>query len=166
MSNVYIYVVDLKRVQPFGGLSGVRTLSDDPRAAIQAQQSASIPANGFKAGQHVRRSFVKEKPGANGMRPRYVDRLDPHCFQILRNSFYIYSAQVKIEEASSDKSGTDPEDSSDNNSSSALTAAANTDVTGAITDYHNYENIFRPRRRELNRTPPMPDDEPFQVILC
>ena len=41
-----------------------------------------------------------------------------------------------------------------------------------INDVANYKNIFRPRNRELNRTPPPPDEpqplsfnEPFQAPL-
>ena len=55
--------------------------------------------------------------------------------------------QVKIEECS-DKSGTDGDESDA--------------VSGAeITNIGGYEDIFRPRRRELNRTPPV--EEPFEA---
>ena len=56
-------------------------------------------------------------------------------------------AQVRIEECS-DKSGTDGDES---------------DVasTAEITNLKHYENIFAPRERQLNRTPPI--EEPFEA---
>ena len=56
-----------------------------------------------------------------------------------------------MSEEQSDKSGTDPEDSEENFSQAD------------ITDYRNYEQIFRPRIRELNRTPTQDEMEEFQV---
>ena len=57
--------------------------------------------------------------------------------------------------------GTDPEDSD-----------AGAKGGQVINDVANYKNIFRPRNRELNRTPPPPDEpqplsfnEPFQAPL-
>jgi len=108
-SHVQIWVVDLKRVQPFGGVplpekdTGKVTVRDHP----------------------VRRSFIKEKPEA-GKKP--------------------LAQQMKIEECS-DKSGTDGDDSDAHS-------------TAEITNLNGYESIFRPRQRELNRTPPI--DEPFE----
>lgn len=58
-----------------------------------------------------------------------------------------------MSEEQSDKSGTDPEDSEENFSQAD------------INDYHHYEQIFRPRQRELNRTPTQ-DDEEFQAPDC
>ena len=55
--------------------------------------------------------------------------------------------QMRIEECS-DKSGTDGDESD------AAASAAE------ITNLNHYENIFRPRQRELNRTPPV--EEPFE----
>ena len=49
MSNVSIYVVDLRRVNPMG-------------SPVRAKPGVSL-STGFKTGQHVRRSFVREKPG-------------------------------------------------------------------------------------------------------
>ena len=82
-----------------------------------------------------------------------------------------FSAQVKVEEQNSDeRSGT--EEDSDNAVNAAVgvgmagVAASGAGIVDAasITDYNGYENIFRPRRRELNRTPPM-EDEPFQAPM-
>merc|ERR1719266_1823307 len=56
--------------------------------------------------------------------------------------------QMKIEECS-DKSGTDGDDSDAHS-------------TAEITNVNGYESIFRPRRRDLNRTPP-PEDKPFEA---
>ena len=120
MSNVSVYVVDLKRVSPFNG----KQVADNIAAIATPTQAQ------FKGG--MRRSFVKDKAG--GQRP-----------------------QVKVSDEQSDKSGTDPEDSD----GTAYTSAD-------INDVQNYESIFRPRRRELNRTPPAEGeeyDEPFQAPL-
>ena len=65
-------------------------------------------------------------------------------------SFDNFSPDVKVSEEQSDKSGTDPEDSEENFNQAD------------ITDYRNYEQIFRPRQRELNRTPEITDEE-FQA---
>ena len=84
-----------------------------------------------------------------------------------------FSAQVKVEEQNSDeRSGT--EEDSDNAVNGAATGGGTAGVAASgggivvdaasITDYNGYENIFRPRRRELNRTPPM-EDEPFQAPM-
>lgn len=117
-SHVSLYVVDLKRVQPFCGKKDTGT-------------NANIT---FRSGQTVRRSFIKEKPSAGGNN---------------ENSSNVNNrmAQVKISEEASDKSGTDPEDSD------AVS-------TADITDVANYANIFCPRNRELNRTPPL---DPFEA---
>lgn len=110
-SHVQLWVVDLKKVQPFGGVpvpekdTGKVTIRDNP----------------------TRRSFVKEKIEPGGKRPQ---------------------THMKIEECS-DKSGTDGDDSD-------ATAS-----TAEITNLNGYESIFRPRQRELNRTPPI--DEPFEA---
>jgi hypothetical protein len=66
MSNVSIYIVDLKKVQPFGF----------PRAPVPGGPGIVTVVNTggsgteFKTGTHVRRSFIKEKPDQNGVRPR------------------------------------------------------------------------------------------------
>ena len=83
-----------------------------------------------------------------------------------------FSAQVKVEEQNSDeRSGT--EEDSDNAVNGAMAGGVMAGVAASgggivdaasITDYNGYENIFRPRRRELNRTPPM-EDEPFQAPM-
>lgn len=65
---------------------------------------------------------------------------------------FTFRSQIK-EEQSSDKSGTDDADDSDNN------------PAPDINDYNSYENIFRPRHRELNRTPTGMSDEEFEVPL-
>ena len=66
-----------------------------------------------------------------------------------------FCSAVKTEETNSDpNSGTDPEDSD---------AGVVRGIGGEIPpggDPANYQNIFRPRRRELNRTPPLPDEVP------
>ena len=60
MSNVSLYVVDLKRVQPFmSAPSRVTTLqlnTGSPKSAT----------NEFKPGQVMRRSFVKDQNGVRG----------------------------------------------------------------------------------------------------
>ena len=91
------------------------------------QKSAESPNVTFRPGQSVRRSFVKEKPEAG-------KRSAP--------------AQMKISEETSDKSGTEGEDSD------AVSHAE-------IPDISNYENVFQPRKRQLAHTPP-PPDEPFE----
>ena len=48
-SNVSIYMVDLKKVQPFG------------RPQIQPEEPTLAPPV-FRHNQHVRKSFIKEKP--------------------------------------------------------------------------------------------------------
>ena len=67
-----------------------------------------------------------------------------------QDQFHFFSPDVKVSEEQSDKSGTDPEDSEENFNQAD------------ITDYRNYEQIFRPRQRELNRTPEITDEE-FQA---
>ncbi|XP_037088723.1 katanin p80 WD40 repeat-containing subunit B1-like [Pollicipes pollicipes] len=60
-SNVSIYMVDLKKVQPFG----------------RPQMQETAPA--FRHGQHVRKSFIKEKPpdgNGNDMAVRVEDSSD------------------------------------------------------------------------------------------
>lgn len=109
-SHVQLWVVDLKRVQPFGGVS------------VPEKDTGKVTVR-----EHpVRRSFVKEKtePGMKAVHQ-----------------------QMRIEECS-DKSGTDGDESD------AAASAAE------ITNLNHYENIFRPRQRELNRTPPV--EEPFE----
>ena len=115
-THVSLYVVDLKRVQPF---CGVNIPEKEPKPAENVNVT-------FRPGQTVRRSFVKESTDA-GKRP---------------------PTQVKISEETSDKSGTEGEDSD---------AVSHADIP----DIGNYQNVFRPRNRELNRTPP-PPDEPFE----
>ena len=104
MSNVSVYVVDLKRVQPF--LGGALMRSMEVGSSMQQSETAELlsaqipPTSGesegasvdntpkphlvtsssigqrSKPGQSMRKSFVKEKPGPNGQRPRYVIVLD------------------------------------------------------------------------------------------
>nr|XP_040572515.1 katanin p80 WD40 repeat-containing subunit B1-like [Lepeophtheirus salmonis] len=137
MSTVSLYVVDLKKVKPFGSskisqpllpslsTNNLNNHINNNSLSNQLNLNNNMINNNnhngnqnFRSGTTVRRSFTKERP----------------------------SYQVKMsEEQCSDKSGTDPEDS-DNFSQAD------------ITDYRNYEHIFRPRKRELNRTPPPPDE--------
>jgi hypothetical protein len=151
--HVALYVVDLKRVQPF---CGVNIPEKEPK------ESGVVPAGGgggagiastaggggseadphrnvtFRPGQTVRRSFVREKPGgvnADGRNGKSQQQL-------------ALPPQVKISEETSDKSGTEGEDSD---------AVSHADIP----DIGHYETIFRPRNRELNRTPPA--DEPFEA---
>jgi len=110
-SHVQLWVIDLKRVQPYSGV------------VVPEKDTGNVT---FRNNQPARRSFVKDKskPGA-GARP---------------------PAQVKIEECS-DKSGTDGDDS---------------DVANAeIMNLTHHENIFQPRTRQLNRTPPI--EPPFEA---
>ena len=69
------------------------------------------------------------------------------CENIDLTRFRFFSPDVKVSEEQSDKSGTDPEDSEENFSQAD------------ITDLNYYEEIFRPRQRELNRTPTQDDEE-------
>ena len=113
-SHVQLWVVDLKRVQPFGGV------------AVPEKDTGKVTVR-----EHpVRRSFIKEKtePGMKAVHQ-----------------------QMRIEECS-DKSGTDGDESD-----AAASAAEITNLT-------HFENIFRPRNRELNRTPPV--EEPFEEPAC
>ena len=99
MSNVSLYVVDLKRVQPFGMTT--------PRVTTVVNTGVNeLPKNTSNAdefvkpvapGQVMRRSFVK---GQNGARS---------------------SPDVKVSEEQSDKSGTDPEDTDENYSQADIT---------------------------------------------
>lgn len=64
MSNVSLYVVDLKRVQPFMmAASRVTTV-------VHTGGSNELPAppksDDFKPGQVMRRSFVKDQNGVRG----------------------------------------------------------------------------------------------------
>ena len=110
-SHVQIWVVDLKRVAPMGGV------------AVPEKDTGKVTVRDHVA----RRSFVKEKP-------------EPGKKSVQQ--------QMKIEECS-DKSGTDGDDSD------AVS-------TAEITNLNGYESIFRPRRRELNRTPE-PEEKPFEA---
>ena len=57
MSNVSLYVVDLKRVQPFmSATSRVTTVVN----------TGSLKSDEFKPGQVMRRSFVKDQNGIRG----------------------------------------------------------------------------------------------------
>lgn len=118
-SHVSIFVVDLKKVHPFCG-------DNIPEKEAKPSKEDTASSSAFRPGQTVRRSFIREKPEA-GKKP---------------------TTQVKISEETSDKSGTEGEDSD------AVVAHAD------IPDVINYENVFRPRNRVLNRTPP--PDEPFE----
>ena len=95
MSNVSVYVVDLKRTQPF--LGGCLSRSNDPTSSIGQSRTDQVPSTSStrgledsvspephlvtssslshraKPGQAMRKSFVKEKPGPNGQRPRFVN---------------------------------------------------------------------------------------------
>ena len=69
-------------------------------------------------------------------------------FKLIVNSNF--SPQVKISEEHT--SSTDPEDSSG-------------EINQAdINDVQNYENIFKPRRQELNRTPEPKDEYEFELF--
>jgi hypothetical protein len=134
--HVALYVVDLKRVQPF---CGVNIPEKEPKESSSGggapgAHSADLSRNvTFRPGQTVRRSFVREKPTSGGGGKSQPPAAPP---------------QVKIsEETTSDKSGTEGEDSD--------AVASHADIP----DINHYETIFRPRNRELNRTPPA--DEPF-----
>lgn len=139
--HVAIYVVDLKRVQPF---CGVNIPEKEPKESGGVAAAGSVQADPhrnvtFRSGQTVRRSFVREKPGAEGSRGqgKASGQGGPPA-----------PPQVKISEETSDKSGTEGEDSD---------AVSHADIP----DINHYETIFRPRNRELNRTPPA--DEPFEA---
>ncbi len=75
---------------------------------------------------------------------------------------------MKIDEhaAGSDRSGTDPEDSEQGEGSGAP-GGANYGAAD-ITDVSGYEHIFRPRRRELNRTPTkyLDAEPPFEAPMA
>jgi len=109
-SHVQLWVIDLKKVQPFGGV------------AVPEKDTGKVTFRDHP----VRRSFIKEKPEP-GKRP---------------------VQQVKISEECSDKSGTDGDDSD------AVSTAEIPNIT-------NYEHIFGPRQRQLNRTPPI--EPPFEA---
>jgi hypothetical protein len=151
MSNVSVYVVDLKRTQPFLGgclsrgmditssmgqsrmeqlpTSSGSTMGLEDSASPEPHLVTSSQSQRAKAGQPMRKSFIKEKPGPNGQRP---------------------SPQVKISEEQT--SSTDPEDSAG-------------EINQAdINDVQNYEHIFKPRRQELNRTPEPKDDYEFELF--
>ena len=64
MSNVSLYVVDLKRVQPFNLMKPASKVT-----TVVHTGSTDIPApksDEFKPGQVMRRSFVKDQNGARG----------------------------------------------------------------------------------------------------
>jgi hypothetical protein len=67
MSSVALYIVDLKRVQPFG-YQRVPVPGSGPGIVTVVNTGGS--GTEFKTGTHVRRSFIKEKPDQNGVRPR------------------------------------------------------------------------------------------------
>jgi len=112
-SHVQLWVVDLKKVQPFSGV-----------AVPEKDVGGNVT---FRTNQPGRRSFIKEKPSSEGGVKR--------------------EAQVRIEECS-DKSGTDGDES-------------DATSTAEIQNLKHYENIFAPRERQLNRTPPI--EEPFEA---
>ncbi len=147
MSNVSIFVVDLKRVQPLGSSNGKKV-----GEALGSRDKTLSGAAAFKSGQHVRRSFVREKPGPNGERLEYLSYTSADLLSLSEFTLSRVRSNMKISEenASDEKSGTDPEDSD------AQSAAD-------INDYNSYEHIFKPRRRELNRTPTRLLDEPFEA---
>ena len=65
MSNVSLYVVDLKRVQPFNLMKPASKVT----TVLPISGSTDIPApksDEFKPGQVMRRSFVKDQNGARG----------------------------------------------------------------------------------------------------
>ena len=66
MSNVSLYVVDLKRVQPFNLMKPASKVT-----TVVHTGSKDIPpkSDEFKPGQVMRRSFVKDQTGTRG---RYV----------------------------------------------------------------------------------------------
>ncbi|XP_071526340.1 uncharacterized protein kat80 [Panulirus ornatus] len=99
--HVSLYVVDLKRVQPFGG----------------PQQD--VPST-FRYGAAIRKSFSKDK-----------------------NSGKVTAESMKTEEAS-DTGGEEPQEE---------------DPPPEITNLNDYNVIFK-TRRELQRTPPLPEPKP------
>ncbi|XP_047477119.1 katanin p80 WD40 repeat-containing subunit B1-like isoform X4 [Penaeus chinensis] len=99
--HVSLYVVDLKRVQPFGG----------------PQQD--VPST-FRHGAAIRKSFIKDK-----------------------NSGKATAESMKTEEAS-DTGGEEPQEE---------------DPPPEITNLNDYNSIFQ-TRRELQRTPPLPEPKP------
>ena len=144
--HVALYVVDLKRVQPF---CGVNIPEKEPKESggVAPTTGSGVVSNGqadphknvtFRPGQTVRRSFVREKPGTAADSRNGKSSTQPS----------VGPPQVKISEETSDKSGTEGEDSD---------AVSHADIP----DINHYETIFRPRNRELNRTPPA--DEPFEA---
>ena len=173
--------MDLKRTQPFLGGCLLRSsdansnlgqprgdqmplstavttgLEDSTSPEPHLVTSSSLSQRG-KPGQTIRKSFVKEKPGPNGQRPRYLKYLTfvrSSVLGVTRNSrplnlLLIFSPQVKISEEHT--SSTDPEDSSGE--------INQTDIN----DVRNYENIFKPRRKELNRTPEPKDDYEYELF--
>ena len=70
------------------------------------------------------------------------------------------------EQNSDERSGTEEDSDNAVNAAGGMAGATSGGIVDAasINDYNGYQNIFRPRRRELNRTPPM-DDEPFQAPM-
>ena len=93
MSTVSVYVVDLKRTQPFLGGSLLRRMEDNsnmtnprsdhtlsstegPASTVESGSPDPYPVTSSsliqrgKPALSVRKSFVKEKPGPNGQRPR------------------------------------------------------------------------------------------------
>lgn len=106
--HVSLYVVDLKRVQPFGG----------------PQQD--VPST-FRYGAAVRKSFIKDK-----------------------NSGKIHAASMKTEEAS-DTGGEEPQEED----LMAEVTNLNT-INGEVQDPYA---VFG-TRRELQRTPPLPEEKP------
>ena len=87
------------------------------------------------------------------MEDEYEFLFNKYCEKIRGNDKtiqLIISPQVKISEEQT--SSTDPEDSSG-------------EVNQAdINDVQNYENIFKPRRQELNRTPEPIDDFEYELF--
>ncbi len=104
MSNVSIYVVDLKRVTPVnlsGAASAAARSSVSPEFTSSAgqQTAGGVP---LKSGHHVRKSFVKGKPGPNGAKPRYEANEINIVLQLLCNRF-VASLQSAHEDRGADR---------------------------------------------------------------
>ncbi len=135
MSNVSTYVVDLRKITPVSAALS-RSMAAASSGRVQSSSSSSSNGSANAGGANFR--------SGHHVRRSFVKGRDGS------------RQEMKVEEnaGGSDPSGTDPEDSD---------AAAQGNYGAAdITDVSGYENIFRPRQRELNRTPTRMD-EPFEA---
>ena len=120
LSNVSIYVVDLKKLSPFGsdalsGSSGIQPASGSGVPTVGGGGVGGIGGSSFRHGQTFRKSFNKERP-PGGMRQNDI--------------------KMSLEAGESDdKSSTETDDD-------GLIGTAD------IKDLGHYHNIFQPRGRE------------------